>query len=208
MSARAYAIRLALLIVIFIVVIPGAVVGLLAALNASPEGRSAGLGFAYAAFFLGIPLWIMSFAIGCWWTASARARAVGFPFWVALSLFALVAADWRLIFSLFQEQTKGWFLYGATVLLISLLLLPDRPVGGQVPQSSRVGFTVATVAVGIAALLACAALAASLIYSFTLNRSAFFVEVYARQAASWWIFVLCGAMIWAVIEGRRRRHGT
>jgi hypothetical protein len=201
MSARAYAIRLALLIVIFVVVIPGAVVGLLAALNASPEGRNAGLGFAYAAFFLGIPLWILSFAIACWWTASARARAVGFPFWVALSLFALVAADWRFVFWMFGHTS--WFLWAAAALLVSLLFLPDRS-----SQPAGLGFHVATGAVAVEALLACLALAGSLVWSFTLFAPAMVVDRHAGRAASWWIFVLCGAMIWAIIEGRRRRNGT
>jgi hypothetical protein len=206
MSARAYAIRLALLIVVFVVVIPGAVVGLLAALNASPEGRNAGLGFAYAAFFLGIPLWILSFAIACWWTASARARAVGFPFWVALSLFVLVAADWRFVFWMFGHTS--WFLYGAAALLVSLLFLPDRGPSRETSQSPGLGFRIATGAVAVEALLACLVLAGSLIWSFTFFAPAMVVDRYAGRAASWWIFVLCGTMIWAIVESRWRRNGT
>jgi hypothetical protein len=142
MSARAYLIRLALLIVVFIVAIPGVVIGLMYWMETSPGWRSTGIGFGYVAFFLGIPLWILSFAIACWRTASRRARTVGFPLWVALSLFVLVAAEWQLIFSLslFQERFRGWFLCGAAVLLLSLLLLPDRAAGDETPQSSRIGF--------------------------------------------------------------------
>jgi hypothetical protein len=208
MSARAYLIRLALLIVVFVVVIPGVVVGLLYLMETSPGWRNAGIGFGYVAFFLGIPIWILSFAVACWWTASRRARAVGFPFWVALSLFVFVAADWRLIFSLFQEHFRGWFLYGAAVLLLSLSLLPDRSSDGETPQAPRVAFLAATAAVGVGALLACAVLIASLTYSFTLDSRAHRVDWHARDLASWWFFVLGGAMIWAIVDGRWRRHGT
>jgi hypothetical protein len=208
MSARAYAQRLALLFLIFVFAIPAVAVGLVFAMTQSAEWRDAAFGFGYGAFFLGIPIWILSFAIACWWTASRRAHAVGFPFWVALSLAVLVAADWRLIFSFFQEYFRGWFLYSAAILLLSLLLLPDRPTHDAGPRSLRTGFLVAQIAVGIQALLASAVLAASLTYSFTLNGQANMVDSYARDAASWWIFVLGGAMIWAAVEGRWRRHGT
>jgi hypothetical protein len=205
MSARAYAIRLALLIVIFVVV-PGAVVGLLAVLGMTPEGRNAGLGFAYAAFVLGIPLWILSLTIMCWWTASVRARAVGFPFWVALSLFVLVAADLRFFFWTLDRTL--WFLCGAAALLVSLLFLPGRAPGRETWQPAGPGFRIATGAVAVEVLLACLALAGSLIWWFTKFAPAIDVERYAGRAASWWFFVLCGTMIWAIIEGRRRRNGT
>jgi hypothetical protein len=99
-------------------------------------------------------------------------------------------------------------LSAAAVLLLSLLFLPDRSPGNETSQSAGLGFRVATAAVAIEALLACLALAGSLIWSFTTFAPAMAVDRFAGRAASWWIFVLGGAMIWAAIEGRWRRHGT
>src|SRR5882672_310364 len=161
MSARAYAIRLALLLLIFVIVIPGGVAGLLYAMEHSSGARGAALGFGYVAYFIGIPLWVLGFGIALWLTARARVQTVGLPNWVSLSLVVLVLADWRFFLWMFRPFVAP-FLWGAILLLVALLFWPDRAAPGRDQrQPPGYGYVAAVWAWGFFALLACASLAAS-----------------------------------------------
>ena len=203
MSATAYVGRLAVTLLVFVVLIPGTVVGLLYAVEHAPGGRDAALGFGYAAFFIGIPLWILGFGIALWRTARARIATVGLPGWVAFLLLVLFVADWRFFLWMFQPFFAP-FLGAAIVLLVALIFLPDRtlPVGGA-RLTSGFGVRLATCALGIEAVLASASLLASLGSVFTSSAPLYSLDAYARRFAVWWVFGLAAAMVWSIVEGRR-----
>jgi len=208
MTSRAFAIRLAIVLLVFVVVVPGAVIGLIYKMEKTPGWRDASLGLGYAAFFLGIPIWILSLAIALWRATAARARTLGLPGWIAISFLVLVIAEWKFFLWMFYSFRVP-FLAGAGVLLAALLIWPapasDR---GDAPAKTSPARLAAIAAIGVHALLASAALAGSLVFSLTLSTSAYQVETYATRFAGSWFFVLCAAMIWAVVDAHRRRVRT
>jgi hypothetical protein len=123
MTSRAFAIRLAIILLVFVVVVPGAVVGLIYAMEKTPGWRDASLGLGYAAFFLGIPIWILSLAIALWRATAARARTLGLPGWIAASFLVLVIAEWKFFLWMFYSFRVP-FLAGAGVLLAALMVWP------------------------------------------------------------------------------------
>jgi hypothetical protein len=203
MSARNYILSLALVILVFVVLIPGGVLAVMYAMERAPGWRSTAIGFGYVAFFLGIPLWILGFGIALWRTVAPRVRSVGLPAWAAFSLLVFVAADWRFFLWLFQPLFAP-FLCAGTVLLVALMFLPDRPAPGDGAQpQSRPGFRLAVWALGIEAVLAAASLAGSLAWSFTGAMPLYRLDIHAQRYGYWWALALAAAMAWAIVEGRR-----
>jgi hypothetical protein len=208
MPAAAYIVWLAVTLLVFVVLIPVAVIGGLYMLENTPGWRSAGLGFGYVAFFIGIPLWIFAFGIALWRIARARIVAVGLPGWVGFLLFILVAADWRFFLWMFQPLFAP-FLAAAAVMLVALALLPDRTdtAAGKVQQPG-IGERVASAALGIETVLASVSLVGSLAWAFTAAMPFYRLDVHARQFAGWWTYVLAAALVWSIVEARRRMRAA
>ena len=204
MTPRAFAIRLAIILLVFVVLVPGTVVSLIYAMEKTPGWRDASLGLGYIAFFLGIPIWILSLAIALWRATAARARTLELPGWIAVSFLVLVMAEWKFFLWMFYSFRIP-FLAGAGVLLAALLVWPAPPSNtGDAPAKASAARLAAIGAIGVHALLASAALAGSLVFSLTLSMPAYQVETYATRYAGSWFFVLCVAMIWAVVDAQRR----
>ena len=201
MSGRAYAIRLALVVFIFSVVIPALAVGLLYAIEATRSRSGNGLVFEYFILFLGTPLWLLCFAIALGRAVHQRARTVGLPFWVSLLVLILLAADWRISF---QWSFRPFFAPlpgGAFALLIALAFWPERADGAP-PRTFANDCAIWALA-GFA-VLAVASFAGSLIGMTIGTMMAVQIEGYARFAARWWVFLAIGAMICTIVAGRRK----
>ncbi len=207
MSRRAYALRLALIFFIFVVAVPGVVLGLLYALEQSAGNRNAALGWGYAAFFIGIPLWALGFVIAICRAAYVRGRTAGLPAWIVLTLIVFLLADLRSVFEvrwLLHYLIFPPFLSAAIGLLVALMFWPDRTADGAAGDPSRAAAHNAAIwAWNVHAALASASLAAWILWFWTLSPYATLFQRYAIWAGRWWLFVLCGSMIWALFGGRR-----
>ena len=72
--------------------------GLLYASEAIVGDRNEGLIWAYLIIlFLGIPAWLVAFAVVLWQVVHPRTRTIGLPFWVTPLVLILLAADWRIM---------------------------------------------------------------------------------------------------------------
>jgi hypothetical protein len=126
MSGRVYAIGLARVLFIFVVVIPALAVGLLYAIEMTRGRSSGGLILEYAILFLGTPLWLLCFAIALWQVVSRRARTVRLPFWVSPLVLVLLAADWRFVFSFNWSFLRPAWSFCAADHAGVLVLVPFR----------------------------------------------------------------------------------
>jgi hypothetical protein len=219
MSVRAYILRLALLVLIFFVVIPGIVAFAFYHMNHSPPWPDAGGHFNLFAFFVIMPLWLLGLAITLCWTASARAHTVGFPAWAPLTLLVCIGADWRFFLWLFEHTAP--FFSGGLVLLIALALLPERAVPtGDLPPPGR-AFQLAMWALVVEAVFAGVSAFASLGQAATTGLRYFrlpfpreigwlwpVLDGQARQVGFWWVFVLAIAMLWAIVEAWRPQRAA
>jgi hypothetical protein len=214
MTARAYIIRLVWVLVIFLALIPGVVIALLFGMEHTPGNRNSALGFAYVAFFIGIPIWALSFLITLSRTAYVRARALGLPFWIGLTLIVFLIADWRSIYdvSLLLRYplplAYGYvppFFTAAIALLVALAIWPPRAADQQASRTELMSAQDAAVwSWGIQALLGCASVAASVSWFWTISPVAAEIQRQAQWAGRWWLLAICGAMIWAMVESQRR----
>ena len=91
-SGRAYAIRLALVVFIFVVVTPPALAAL--AFFSVEVARDAGdLVWGFMIVVAIVLLWVPGFAVALWLTVYPRTRTIGLPFWMPLLVLILLAAD-------------------------------------------------------------------------------------------------------------------
>jgi hypothetical protein len=199
MSGRAYAIRLALVVFIFAVVIPALGVGLLYAIEVTRWRGGDGiiLGF-FLILFLGIPAWLVGFVSALWLVVHPRTRTVGLPFWVTLLVLILLAAEWQFQWSV---RPSAPFLLGAVALLIALAFWPERAEGASPRTFANDCAIWALAGLGV---LACASFVGSLIGATIGTMMAVQIDGYARFAARWWVFLAIGAMIFTIVAGRRK----
>jgi hypothetical protein len=202
MSGRAYAIRLALVVFIFAVVIPALAVGLLYVIEATRSRSGNGLVWEYFIIFLGTPLWPLCFAIALWQAVYPRTRTIGLPFWMSLLVLILLAADWRFFLSIqWSPRPFAPFLLGAFALLIALAFWPERAKGASPRTFANDCAIWALAGLGV---LACASFVGSLIGMTIGTMMAVQIDGYARFAARWWVFLAIGAMIFTIVAGRRK----
>jgi len=200
-SGRAYAIRLALVVFIFVVVTPPALAAL--AFFSVEVARDAGdLVWGFMIVVAIVLLWVPGFAVALWLTVYPRTRTIGLPFWMPLLVLILLAADWR-----FLDSLRRWpwpfapFLLGAFALLIALAFWPERAEGAS-PRTFASDCAIwALAGLGV---LACASFVGSLIEMTMGTMMAVQTGGYARFAARWWVFLAIGAMIFTIVAGRRK----
>jgi hypothetical protein len=201
MSGRAYAIRLALVVFIFAVVMPAVIAALtIYGLELARDGSDLVWGFI---IFVAITLlWVPCFAIALWLAVYPRTRTIGLPFWMSLLVLILLAADWRLIDSvLWSLRPFAPFLLGAFALLIALAFWPERAEGASPRTFANDCAIWALAGLGV---LACASFVGSLIEMTIGTMMAVQIAGYARFAARWWVFLAIGAMIFTIVAGRRK----
>jgi hypothetical protein len=203
MSGRAYAIRLALVVFIFAVVMPP-VLAVLAfySLAAAAAHSARDLVWGFIIFLAIAPLWVLCFAIALWLAVYPRTRTIGLPFWMPLLVLILLAADWRFLDSLRSSPwPSGPFLLGAFALLIALAFWPERAEGASPRTFANDCAIWALAGLGV---LACASFVGSLIEMTIGTMMAVQIAGYARFAARWWVFLAIGAMIFTIVAGRRK----
>jgi hypothetical protein len=201
MSGRAYAIRLALVVFIFAVVIPALAMGLLYAIEATRSPSGNGVIWEVVIVFLGIPMWLLGFAIVLWHVVYPRTRTIGLPFWMSLLVLILLAADLRFFDSIrWSPRPFAPFLLGAFALLIALAFWPERAEGASPRTFANDCAIWALAGLGV---LACACVG-TLIGMTIGAMMAVQIDGYARFAARWWVFLAIGAMIFAIVAGRRK----
>jgi hypothetical protein len=188
---------------IFVVVIPALAVGLIYAIEATRSRSGNGLIWEYAILFLGIPVWLLCFAIALWQAVNPRVRTVGLPFWVSLLVLVLLAADWHsaLTFKYRIHPFPTPFLLGALALLIALAFWPER---AEVASPRTFANNFAVWALAAFAVLAVASFVGTLIGMTIGAEMAIRIDGYARSVARWWVFLAIGVMICAIIAGRRK----
>jgi len=202
MSGRAYAIRLILVVFIFAVVIPALAAGLLYAIEATRSPSGNGLLFEVFIIFLGIPLWVLGFAVALWQAVYPRTRSIGLPFWISPLVLILLAADLQFVsFSMWSPRPFGPFLLGACALLIALAFWPERAEGASRRSFANDCAIWALAGLGV---LACASFLGWQIGITFETPTAVQTERYVRPAARWWVFLAIGAMIVTIVAGRRK----
>ena len=200
MTGRAYALRLALVLFIWIVVIPGVVIGALFALERA-GGRETLLWF-----FLCIPVWVVGFLGSLWRTVHLRVRALSLPAWIAAMLLVLLPADWRSIFEtrrLLQYLIFPPFLSAALALLVALMFWRERAADGDARASLGSARDVAIWSLAIHGALAAAALGTSIVSFFTHDSWAIWFQLRVHWAGRWWLLAVCGSLVWAIVESRQ-----
>jgi hypothetical protein len=131
MSGRAYAVRLALVVFIFVVVMPPAL-AVLAFFSVEAARDVGDIVWGFIIFVAIVLLWVPGFAVALWLAVYPRTRTIGLPFWMPLLVLILLAADWR-----FLDSLRSWpwpfapFLLGAFALLIALAFWPERAEGAS-----------------------------------------------------------------------------
>lgn len=203
MSSSKYAIRLAVVVFVFAIAIPGLVIGSFYLLQLG--GPNVMFGSGLIAFFFGIPVWVIAFGIALWRTSRERLQVVGLPEALGWALMLLVGADAKFFLWIFRPF-QAPFLLGAIMLLIALIFWPDRGPREKSEDDSIGGAKM--IAIGsffILVFLAGISLIGWLTNVVTLSRGAFLLEYNAKWFASWWIFVVGATMTWAVIDARQRR---
>jgi hypothetical protein len=210
-SGRAYAIRLALMVFIFVVVIP-AVIAALAIYGLESARNTGDLIWGFIIFVAVVLLWVPCFAIALWLVVYRRTRTIGLPFWISLLVLILLAADWQFLDALAKAASSGsairWppppfapFLLGAFALLIALAFWPERAEGASPRTFANDCALCALAGLGV---LACASFVGSLIGMTIGTPMAVQIGGYARFAARWWVFLAIGAMIFTIVAGRRK----
>jgi hypothetical protein len=201
MSGRAYAIRLALTVFLFTVVIPALGAGLLYAIEATRSPGDWGVVLGVFIIFLGIPAWLVAFAVVLWQVVHPRTRTIGLPFWMPPLVLILLAADWRIMGDWSYVHLFTPYLLGGVALLIALTFWPERT--GDAPPRRFVNDCALWALAGFA-VLACASFVGSLVETTMGPPMVVQIGGYARFAARWWVFVAIGAMVFAIVAGRRK----
>jgi uncharacterized membrane protein YhaH (DUF805 family) len=199
MSARAYLIRLAILVFVFVVAIPALAVGRLYVTDRSHN---------YATYSTGI--WTVALAIALWRVSRKRVQAVGLPYAISLGFIPLVLADWGFVLLSFelvhnlQYFVHAPFLLSAILMLIALAFWPtaETRTGGE-PKRSTIARQAAIWSFAIQAILAGVSPAAYL--SVFLARPALYFSIVSAPELLGRLLVVVVAVTqtWAIVEARR-----